>query len=136
MAEFLQTTSEALMNHANLRVDEIRVGNKGACLNYNLLDICNEANCSYRHTKANTTAERIKAVKAKLEPAITSYVKEGGGGGGKETEVGHQGLTGCVGAKASNTNKNSAKIRPGNKQANNKEEIVPASTRGTGGNIN
>ena len=79
MTEFLQTTSESLMNHANLRCDEIRVRGEGACLNYNLLDICNEAKCSYRHTRANSTAEIIKAVKAKLEPAIASYAKEGGG---------------------------------------------------------
>ena len=72
MTEFLQTTAEPLMNHANLRCNEIRVREKGACLNYNLLDICNEANCSYRHTKSNPTAEIIKAVKAKIEPAIAS----------------------------------------------------------------
>ena len=67
------------MNHSNLRYDEKRVGNKGVCLNYNILGICNEENCSYQHTKSNPTAEIINGVKAKLEPAIASYIKEGGG---------------------------------------------------------
>jgi hypothetical protein len=66
------------MSHSNLRYDDIRVGNKGVCLNFNLLGICNDPNCSYRHTKANPTDERIKAVKNKLEPAIQAYIAEGG----------------------------------------------------------
>ena len=39
MTEFSKTTVEAFMNHANFQYDEIRVGNKGACLNYTLLGI-------------------------------------------------------------------------------------------------
>ena len=67
------------MNYSNLWYDEIRVGNKGECLNYNLLGVWNDANCSYQHTKANPAAESIKVVKAKIETSIASYVKEGGG---------------------------------------------------------
>ena len=55
------------------------MGNKGACLNYNLMGICSDANCSYQHTKENLTAERINAIKSKLDPVIASYVKAGGG---------------------------------------------------------
>jgi hypothetical protein len=78
MAKFPKATAESLMSHANLRYEDIRVGNKGACLNFNLLGICSDPNCSYRHTKAKPTDERIKAVKGKLEPAIESYIAGGG----------------------------------------------------------
>ena len=47
MTESPNTTAEAIMDHANLQYDEIRVVNKGVCLNYNLLGICNDANCSH-----------------------------------------------------------------------------------------
>ena len=66
------------MNYSNLWYDEIRVGNKGGFLNYNLLGVWNDANCSYQHTEANPASERIKVVKAELDTSITSYVKEGG----------------------------------------------------------
>jgi hypothetical protein len=79
MAKFPKATAEALMSHVNLRYEDIRVGNKGACLNFNLLGICNDPNCSYRHIKApHPTDEIIKLVKNKLAPAISSYIKEGG----------------------------------------------------------
>jgi hypothetical protein len=78
MAKFPKATAEALMSHANLKYEDIRVGNKGACLNFNLLGICKDPNCSYRHTKANPTDERIKVVREKLEPAIQAFIAEGG----------------------------------------------------------
>jgi hypothetical protein len=78
MKQFPKATAEALMSHGNLRYEDIRVGNKGACLNYNILGICNDPSCSYRHTKAKPTDDRIKAVKTKLEPAIQAYISEGG----------------------------------------------------------
>ena len=69
MIKFPKATVESLMSHANLRYEEISVdiGNKGYCLNFNLLGICSDPNCPYRHMKANLTDERIKAVKIKLE---------------------------------------------------------------------
>ena len=45
MTKSPNTTSEAIMNHSNLQYDEIRVGNKGACLNYNLIGICRNTKC-------------------------------------------------------------------------------------------
>jgi hypothetical protein len=78
MDKFPTATAEALMSHTNLRYEDIRVGNKGACLNFNLLGICSNPNCSYRHTQAKPTDERIKAVKDKLAPAIQAYILEGG----------------------------------------------------------
>ena len=60
------------MSHANLKYEDTRVGNNGACLNYNLVGICSKPNCSYRHTKVKPTDERIKAVKIKLESDIAS----------------------------------------------------------------
>ena len=80
MTEFPNTTEEAIMNRSNFQYDDIRVGNKGAHLNYNLVGIYNDYNCYYQHTKAKPTPERIKVVKWKLEPAISSYIKEEAGG--------------------------------------------------------
>jgi hypothetical protein len=71
------TTTKALMAHSNLRYDEIRVGNKGVCLNYNLFGVCRDKSCSYRHTKAKPTQERINAVANKLKPAIQSFMVAG-----------------------------------------------------------
>jgi hypothetical protein len=78
MDKFPTATTEALMSHGNLKYEDIRVGNKGACLNYNLLGICKDPNCTYRHTLARPTDDRIKAVRGKLEPAIQAYIAEGG----------------------------------------------------------
>jgi hypothetical protein len=84
MVKFPKVTAEALMSHSNLKYKDIQVGNKGACLNFNLLlGICNDPNCSYRHTKANPTKERIKVVRNKLEPAIQAYIAKGGPSGKK-----------------------------------------------------
>ena len=66
MEKFTKATSQSLMSHAKLKYGDIRMDNNGACLNYNLLVICSDSNCSYRQTKANTSGERIKAVKIKL----------------------------------------------------------------------
>jgi hypothetical protein len=46
--KFSHATTEALMAHGDLRYDDIRIGNKGACLNYNLCGVCNDKACSYR----------------------------------------------------------------------------------------
>jgi hypothetical protein len=78
MEKFPKATAEALMSHANLKYDDIRVGNKGACLNFNLLGVCSDPGCSYRHTQARPTEERIKLVRTKLQPAIQAYINEGG----------------------------------------------------------
>jgi hypothetical protein len=75
--KFPNATTEALMAHSDLRYDEIRVGNKGACLNYNLFGVCRDKSCSYRHTKAKPTQERINAVAEKLKPAIQSFIVAG-----------------------------------------------------------
>jgi hypothetical protein len=77
LGKFPNATAEALMAHGDLRYDDIRVGNKGACLNFNLLGICKDRNCSYRHAKAKPTAERIKVVTEKLKPAISSFMAAG-----------------------------------------------------------
>ena len=75
MKEFSKTKVETLMTHENLWYDDIGVGGKCACLNYNLLGICNNANRPYQQTKANPKGEMIKAIKVKLDTAIASYVK-------------------------------------------------------------
>ena len=52
-------------------------------------------------------------------------------------EAGHQGLTGYIGAKYIDPNKNSAKSSPDNRQSTktNEEDIVPVSNIVTGDNI-
>jgi hypothetical protein len=77
MKKFPKATADALMAHADLRYDDIRVGNKGACLNFNLLGACTDKNCTYRHSRANPTAERAKFVADKLKPAIETFIAAG-----------------------------------------------------------
>jgi hypothetical protein len=78
MEKFPNVTANSLMSHGQLSFDDIRVGNKGACLNYNLLGICADPKCSYRHSRAKPTAERIKAVVSTLGPAVQAYIASGG----------------------------------------------------------
>jgi hypothetical protein len=78
MDKFPQATANALMAHGSLNFEDIRVGNKGACLNYNLLGICSDPKCSYRHSRAKPTPERIKQVVEALKPTIQSYLASGG----------------------------------------------------------
>jgi hypothetical protein len=73
-----KVTTDALLTHFSLKYEDIQVGNKGACLNFNLLGICSDSNCTYRHNQARPTEDRIKAVRDKLEPAIPAYILEGG----------------------------------------------------------
>jgi hypothetical protein len=77
LSKFPHATAEALMAHGDLRYDDIRIGNKGACLNYNLLGICKDRTCSYRHSRAQPTAERIKVVTDKLRPAVDKFITAG-----------------------------------------------------------
>jgi hypothetical protein len=77
LEKFPHATAEALMAHSDLRYDDIRIGNKGACLNYNLLGVCKDRSCSYRHSKAQPTPERIKLVADKLKPAVDSFITAG-----------------------------------------------------------
>ena len=51
MENFPKETAKSLLNHVNLKYEDIRVGNNGVCLNYNLLGICSEPNFSYRNPK-------------------------------------------------------------------------------------
>jgi hypothetical protein len=62
LEKFPHATMHEIMSHGSLKYDDVRVGNKGACLNYNMLGVCNDKACTYRHSKANPTEERIKAV--------------------------------------------------------------------------
>ena len=67
----------ALMTHGQLNFEDIRAGNKGACLNYNLLGVCKDRTCSYRHSRAQPTPERIKTVMDKLKPAVQQFMTAG-----------------------------------------------------------
>jgi hypothetical protein len=78
MEKFPRVTANALMSHGSLNFEDIHVGNKGACLNYNLLGICTDVKCSYRHARAKPTTERIKQVIDALRSAIQGYMESGG----------------------------------------------------------
>jgi hypothetical protein len=75
---FPKMTMASLMAHLDLKYDNIRIGNKGGCLNLNLLGSCSDAGCQYRHSKSNPSTERVKAVSQKLGPAIKKYMTDGG----------------------------------------------------------
>ena len=77
LQKFPNATTEALMAHGDLRYDDIRIGNKGACLNYNLLGVCKDRSCSYRHSRAQPTPERVKTVVEKLTPAVKQFMDAG-----------------------------------------------------------
>jgi hypothetical protein len=76
--KFPKVTMASVMAHSDLKYDDIRVGNKGACLNLNLLGVCSNSGCQYQHTWGKPTAERITAVSQKLGPAIDKYMTDGG----------------------------------------------------------
>jgi hypothetical protein len=75
--KFLNVTTEALMAHVDLQYNDIRIQNKGTCLNYNHFGICKDKACSYRHARAKPTADRIKAVADKPKPTIQSFMVAG-----------------------------------------------------------
>jgi hypothetical protein len=77
MTKFPNSTADAIMAHSDLRYDDIRIGNKGACLNYNLLGQCPDQSCTYRHSRAQPSEERAKLVAEKLKPAIANFMAAG-----------------------------------------------------------
>jgi hypothetical protein len=72
--KFPNATTEALMAHDDLRYNDIHIGNKGACLKYNLFGICKDKVCSYCHARAKPSADIIKMVTDKLKKAIQSFI--------------------------------------------------------------
>jgi hypothetical protein len=70
--------ANALMSHSLLTHEGICVGNKGVCLNYNLLGLCSDPKCNYRHARAKPTPDRIKSGVNILRPAAQSYLTSGG----------------------------------------------------------
>jgi hypothetical protein len=60
MEKFPKVTANALMSHGSLNFENICVGNKGACLDYNLLSICTDSKCTYRHARAKPTTGMYK----------------------------------------------------------------------------
>jgi hypothetical protein len=76
LEKYPKMTMASVMSFANLKYKDIRVGNKGACLNLKLLGICHGSGCQYRHTQGKPTAERITAVSCKLGPAIEKFMAD------------------------------------------------------------
>jgi hypothetical protein len=68
-------TAEQIMSFGALKYDNLRVGQRGACLNQNLLGRCDSPACTYIHKAAKPTAQRAKEVAAKLGPVIAGFMK-------------------------------------------------------------
>ena len=68
-------TAEQIMSFGALKYDDLRVGQRGACLNQNLLGRCDNPACTYIHEVAKPATQRAKEVAAKLAPAIASFMK-------------------------------------------------------------
>jgi hypothetical protein len=62
------------MSFGALKYEDLRVGQRGACLNQNLLGKCTNQKCSYIHGPTRPTAQRAKEVAAKLGPAVASLM--------------------------------------------------------------
>jgi hypothetical protein len=77
ISKFPNATADALMAHSDLHYKDIWAGNKGACLNYNLLGQCSDKGCTYRHSKAQPSDERAKLVAEKLKPDIANFMAAG-----------------------------------------------------------
>ena len=60
MVKFPMAMEYSLMIHAILKYKDIRVGNYVSCPNYNLLGICSNTKCSYRHTKKTQPTRRSR----------------------------------------------------------------------------
>jgi hypothetical protein len=76
--KFPKAMMKDIMSHSSLQYDDVRIGNKGACLNFYMLGVFIDKSCTYRHSKANPTEERVKVVVSKLGPAIQEFMADGG----------------------------------------------------------
>jgi hypothetical protein len=73
--KYPSVTAEQIMSFGALKYDDLRVGQRGACLNQNLLGRCSNPKCTYIHASAKPTVQRAKEVAAKLGPAIDGFMK-------------------------------------------------------------
>ena len=90
MDKYPTATADQIMSHGALKYEDLRVGQRGACLNQNLLGRCNNPKCTYIHGVAKPTAQRTKEVATKLGPAVQSFMtakaaKSAAGGGRKRS---------------------------------------------------
>jgi hypothetical protein len=76
LVKYPKVNMSEVMAFSDLKYEDIRVGNKGACLNLNLLGVCHDSGCQYRHTQGKPTAGRIAAVSQKLGPAIDKFMAD------------------------------------------------------------
>jgi hypothetical protein len=74
LEKYPATTAEQIMSSGALKYDDLRIGQRGACLNQNLFGKCSNPKCTYIHGVARPTAERAKEVAAKLGPAVASFM--------------------------------------------------------------
>jgi hypothetical protein len=74
LEKYPAATAEQIMSHGALKYDDLRVGQRGACLNQNLLGRCSNPKCTYIHDAAMPTTQRAKEVAAKLRPAVASFM--------------------------------------------------------------
>jgi hypothetical protein len=73
--KYPSVTAKQIMSSGTLKYDNLRVGQRGACLNQNLLGRCSNPKCMYIHASTKPMVQRAKEVAAKLGPAINGFMK-------------------------------------------------------------
>ena len=121
MLKLIKATTESLMSHSNLRYENIKVGNKVLCLNFNLLGLCSDPHCSYRHTKANPTNKSIKAVK---QSWARHWILHHRRGDLQEMKASYQILTNRVETQANNPEQGTTRRTPNKWAGTKKHRLV------------
>jgi hypothetical protein len=65
-----KATADVILAHADLCFDYIWVDNKRSCLNYNLMEAFSDKSCTYQHSQANPSEERVGSIAGNLKPAM------------------------------------------------------------------
>jgi hypothetical protein len=63
--------------HGGAKFEDLRMGKKRTCMNYNLLGICADPTCRYQHNKSKPAADKAKSIAAKLKPVVEDLLASG-----------------------------------------------------------
>jgi hypothetical protein len=59
------------------KFEDLRMGKRGTCMNYNLLGVCSEPDCRYQHNKSKPAAAKAKSIAEKLRPVVDDLISGG-----------------------------------------------------------
>jgi hypothetical protein len=59
-----------MVKKGGIKFEEVQIGNKGDCSNFNLLGKCRDPNCTYKHKPAKVGEERQVTVAKKIDQAM------------------------------------------------------------------